>query len=86
MLFTQIASISATTVSKMVAIRVLVSKYFSRSFGNMGAITLLHNNDAPARSELSAELIIAAVNAAIKIVNSTGLLFPRTMIAIRGST
>ena len=73
-------------VSSTVAIRVLIKRYFSRSFGKSGAKTLLQSNDAPARSELSAELMIAAVKAEIKTVSITGALLPRTRIAIRGKT
>ena len=46
--------------------------HISRILGNIGAMILLQSNDAPASRELSAELIIAAVSAAMKIVSRIG--------------
>ena len=47
----------------MVAIRVIISNDLSDIRGNMGRITLLVRSDAPANSELSAELKIAETKA-----------------------
>ena len=68
------------------ATRVSISSFWSLRRDQIEPITLLQSSEEPASSELSAELMIAEINAARNTVRIRGCIPPSTITAMRGST